>query len=245
MTLSIYRTALVTGASSGIGAAIVRALTERGLSVIAAARRKDRLDTLAEQTGCQVCALDLTDTDAIYAAFEGLEIDVLVNNAGTGVGFDGLLAASRHDVQASLQLNLEAVVHLVRATLPGMIERRRGHLVHIGSIAGLYPLRSALYGATKGGVHLLSQNLRLELLGTGVRNTEICPGRVRTEFFEHALKDEEARSGVFEALQVLEPEDVAEAVVYALDAPWRVNVGLIELTPTEQAVGGVAIERVR
>jgi len=218
MTLSIYRTALVTGASSGIGAAIVRALTERGMTVHAVARRKERLEALAAETGCHIHALDLTAADTIYDTFEGMEIDVL--------------------------LNVEAFVHLVRAVLPGMIGRQRGHLVHIGSIAGLYPLKIALYGATKGGVHLLSQNLRLELLGTGVRNTEICPGRVRTEFFEHALKDDAIRESVFEELQVLEPEDIAEAVVYALDAPWRVNVGLIELTPTEQAVGGASIRAV-
>lgn len=245
MPLSDYRTALVTGASSGIGEAVARALCARGLEVNALARRRDRLERLAGETGCKIVALDLRDTDALYEALSELEIDVLVNNAGMGRGYDTLFKATRDDIDRTLETNVSAAVHVVRAVTPGMIARKRGHLVHIGSIAGLYPLISSLYGASKGAVHLLSQNLRMELSGSGVRCTEICPGRVDTEFFETAVDDPERRRRMVTDLHALQPSDIADAVVFALDLPWRVNISTIELTPTEQAPGGAIIERVR
>ncbi len=240
MALADYKTALVTGASSGIGAAVVTALSARGLTVTAAARREERLEALAEETGCVPVVLDLRDTKALYDALGGLEVDILVNNAGLGRGFEALFTVSPEDISATLETNVLAAVHVVRATLPGMVERKRGHIVNIGSIAGLYPIKSSLYGASKGAVHLLSQNLRVELQGSGVRVTEICPGRVETEFFEIAVGEEAAKKA-YEGFEVLVPDDVADAILYALDAPWRVNIGRIELTPTEQHVGGVTI----
>ncbi|MDX1431316.1 MAG: SDR family oxidoreductase [Gammaproteobacteria bacterium] len=245
MPLSDYRTALVTGASSGIGEAVVRALGARGLAVSALARRRDRLERLAEETGCRTIALDLRDTDALYGALSELEVDVLVNNAGMGRGYDTLFKASREDIERTLETNVTAAVHVVRAVTPGMIARKRGHLVNIGSIAGLYPLISSLYGASKGAVHLLSQNLRMELSGSGVRCTEICPGRVDTEFFETAVDDPERRRRMVTDLEALQPSDIADSIVFALDCPWRVNISTIELTPTEQAPGGAIIERAR
>ena len=240
MALEDYKTALVTGASSGIGAAVVRALGARGLTVHAAARRGERLEALAEETGCVPVVLDLRDTGSLYQALGAIEVDVLINNAGLGRGFDALFTVRPEDISATLETNVLAAVHVVRATLPGMVERKRGHIVNIGSIAGLYPIKSSLYGASKGAVHLLSQNLRVELQGSGVRVTEICPGRVETEFFEIALGEEAAKKA-YEGFEVLVPDDVADAILYALDAPWRVNIGCIELTPTEQYVGGVTI----
>ena len=166
---------------------------------------------------------------------------LVAGEAGVGRGFEALFTVRPEDISATLETNVLAAVHVVRATLPGMVKRKRGHVVNIGSIAGLYPIKSALYGASKGAVHLLSQNLRVELQGSGVRVTEICPGRVETEFFEIALGDPEAAKKVYEGFEVLVPDDVADAILYALDAPWRVNIGSIELTPTEQYVGGVTI----
>ncbi len=241
MALEDYRTALVTGASSGIGAAAVSALTARGIAVHAVARRRDRLEALAADTGCTALVLDLRDTDALYARLGVLEIDILINNAGLGRGIEALFKAAPEDIDTTLGTNVLAVAHAVRAVVPGMVERKRGHIVNVGSIAGLYPIKSSLYGASKGAVHLLSQNLRIELQGSGVRVTEICPGRVETEFFEIALGSPEAAKKAYEGFEVLHPADIAEAIVYALDAPWRVNVGTIELTPTEQHVGGVTI----
>ncbi len=240
MALDDYKTALVTGASSGIGAAVVTALRARGLTVHAAARRKQRLEALAQETGCTPLVLDLRDTKALYHALGGLEVDILVNNAGLGRGFEALFEVSPEDIDTTLGTNVVAAIHVVRAVAPGMVARQRGHIVNVGSIAGLYPIKSSLYGASKGAIHLLSQNLRVELQGSGVRVTEICPGRVETEFFQIAVGEEAAKEH-YAGFEILVPEDVADAILYALDAPWRVNIGTIELTPTEQYVGGVTI----
>ncbi len=240
MALEDYGTALVTGASSGIGAAVVTALRARGLTVYAAARREARLEALARETGCTPLVLDLRDTEALYDALGGLEVDILVNNAGLGRGFEALFEVRPEDIDTTLGTNVVAALHVVRAVAPGMVGRKRGHIVNVGSIAGLYPIKSSLYGASKGAVHLLSQNLRVELQGSGVRVTEICPGRVETEFFQIAVGEEAAKE-VYAGFEILVPEDVADAILYALDTPWRVNVGTIELTSTEQYAGGVTI----
>ena len=240
MALEDYKTALVTGASSGIGAAVVTALRARGLTVTAVARREARLEALARETGCTPLVLDLRDTEALYDALGGLEVDILVNNAGLGRGFEALFEVRPEDIDTTLGTNVVAALHVVRAVAAGMVARQRGHIVNIGSIAGLYPIKSSLYGASKGAIHLLSQNLRVEFQGSGVRVTEICPGRVETEFFQVAVGEEAAKKA-YEGFEVLVPDDVADAILYALDAPWRVNIGCIELTPTEQYVGGVTI----
>ena len=124
-----------------------------------------------------------------------------------------------------------------------MVKRKRGHIINIGSIAGLYPVSSSVYGGSKGAVHMINQNLRVELSGTGVRATEICPGRVNTEFFDVAFSDNpEKKKQMTSGLKLLEQEDIADAIMFAINAPWRMNVSLIELTPTEQVPGGSKIE---
>ncbi len=240
MALNDYKTALVTGASAGIGQAAVRAFCDAGFQVTAVARRTDRLEALADETGAVPLVLDLCDTDALYAALSPLEIDVLVNNAGLGRGMSDFLAAKKSDIDLTIDTNVSAFLHTLRAVLPGMRDRKRGHAVCIGSVAGLYPLQSPIYGASKGAVRLASQNLRIDLAGSGVRVTEICPGRVVTEFLAGAAGEEAARRtyGTFAELQ---PEDIAEAIMYAVNAPWRVNVSTIEIVPTEQAFGGIHI----
>ncbi len=239
MPLRDYQTALVTGASSGIGEATVKALTKQGLAVHALARRRDHLQALADQYGCTPLVLDLRDRDAIHEKLSDLEIDVLVNNAGAGSGIDGLWQASPDDIDLTLETNVQSLVHMLRAVVPGMIDRRHGHIVNIGSVAGLYPINSVIYGASKGAVHLLNQNLRIELRGSGVRATEICPGRVRTAFFDNAITDPAKATRVKDTgIEELEPEDIAHAIVFALDAPRRMNVSTIEIQPTEQSFGG-------
>ncbi|MEM7566132.1 MAG: SDR family oxidoreductase [Pseudomonadota bacterium] len=233
------RTVLVTGASSGIGAALVRRLTAQGHAVTGLARRADRLEALAEETGCAVEALDMRDFAAVGALVRRLEPEVVINNAGSGQGFDGLVNASPEEIAASIELNVMGPLHVVRAAIPAMKAKRRGHIVNMGSIAGLYPIVSALYGASKGAVHLMSQNLRVELKGTGIRMTEIAPGRVTSEFYDAGgLPPEKASAFKQSGITELTPDDIASAVLFALDAPPHVNVGLIELTPTEQALGG-------
>ena len=245
MALADYKTALVTGASRGIGAATVTALRRQGLTVHALARRKERLDELAAATGCTTHVLDLRDSNALYGLLGDLEADILINNAGLGRGFEPLFKAAPEDIDTTLGTNVLAATHVLRAVLPSMVARKRGHVVNISSVAGLYPIKSSVYGASKGAVHLLSQNLRLELQGSGVRVTEICPGRVATEFFDVAIDDAALRAKVKDTgIEELTAEDIAGAIMFALDAPWRVNVNLIELQPTEQTFGGFSLNPV-
>lgn len=234
------KTALVTGASSGIGAGVVRRLAAAGWQVHALARRADRLAALAAETGCAAHALDIRDGAALARLMAGLAPDLLVNNAGLGAGITGLVGTTREEVAQTIDTNVTAVLELLRLTLPGMIERKRGHVVNIGSVAGLYPAVSAVYGASKGAVRMISQNLRLELRGTGIRVTEICPGRVTSEFYQAAVRDPALGERLkATGIRELSPEDVAEAILYAVSIPPHVNVQTIELQPVEQVFGGV------
>lgn len=230
--------ALVTGASSGIGRAVVAKFAGAGWEVHALARRAERLESLKRETGCTPHAADVRDGAAMERLVAGLAPDILVNNAGLGAGITGLTGASREEVAQTIETNVTAVLELLRLTLPGMIARKRGHVVNIGSVAGLYPMTSAVYGASKGAVRLMSQNLRLELRGTGVRVTEICPGRVSTEFYDAAVPDADTRARLKNTgIRELSPEDIAEAILYAVSAPPHVNVSTIELQALEQSFG--------
>ncbi len=246
MALADYGSALVTGASSGIGAALVRRLCAHGLTVHAVARRQQRLEALAEETGCVGHVLDLRDTPRLSQVIGGLDADIVVNNAGLGRGFGKLHEARAEDIDTTIDTNVRAAIHVLRVSLPGMLSRNRGHIVNMSSVAGLYPMASPVYGASKSAVHQLSQNLRLELAGSRMRLTEICPGRVSTEFFDAAIDDPDKRAAVKNTgINELTAQDIADAVIYALDAPWRVNVSLIELQPTEQVFGGMNLTPVR
>ncbi|NIP47288.1 MAG: SDR family NAD(P)-dependent oxidoreductase [Gammaproteobacteria bacterium] len=242
MALEDYSCALVTGASSGIGAAVVRSLRARGLTVHAVARRRERLEVLAEETGCECHELDVRDTARVFEVIGALDADIVVNNAGLGRGFGNLHEARPEDIDTTIDTNVRAAIQVLRASLPGMLARNRGHLVNMSSVSALHPLASTVYGASKAALHLLSQNLRLELAGSRVRVTEICPGRVSTEFFDAAIDEPEKRSALkVTGITELAAGDIADAVIYALDAPWRVNVSLIELQPTEQIFGGMSL----
>ena len=234
---------LVTGATSGIGAATVRALTGSGRRVLAVGRREDRLSALAEETGAETLTADVRDIEPISAAIQQFSPDILINNAGVGHGIDGIEGLDPDTLQEAFDINVTAPTQLIAAALPGMRERGRGHIVNIGSIAGLHTLVSAVYGGTKSAIHRISQNLRFELSGSGIRVTEICPGRVSSEFYSAAAGNPQrlavmGQSGITE----LVPDDIAAAILYAVDSPHHVNVSMIEILPTEQAVGGVKAE---
>lgn len=245
MSIFDYKTALVTGASSGVGAACVRKLRKAGLEVVALARREDRLAQLAEETGCEALSLDLLQTEEIYERLGERTFDILINNAGLGRGHDGFFKSSPAEIDQMIDLNVSAALHVVRAVAGGMVERSCGHIVQIGSITGLHTLGFPAYSATKGAIHSFAQNLRMELKGTRVRQTEICPGRTETEFFDAAFKTAEEKDQFLAGFTPLKPENIADAVLFALEAPWHVNVSLIELSPTEQIPGGAIIERAR
>jgi len=222
-----------------MGGATVRVLWASGWTVSAVARRSVRLDLLGAETGCDAVVLDVTDRHRVADFGAIAAFDLVVNNAGLGRAMGALWEATDDDVDRTINTNVTAVINVVRAVVPGMIERKRGHIINMSSVAALYPMPAALYGASKGAVRRLSQNLRHELQGTGLRVTEICPGRVTTEFYDVALDDPAAIAAAKDTGVVeVTPEDIADAVLYAASAPWRVNVSTIEITPTEQTYGG-------
>ena len=238
-----YRTALVTGASRGIGAAIVEAFTGLGLEVTAVARSRDALNELGGRTGCTPLALDVTDTAALETALRPLEIDVLVANAGiiTATGRFHTLGAAAID--AMLDTNIKAVMHTLRILLGGMIERRRGHIFLVTSVAARHPYADiGVYNATKAALAMLAQCLRLELVGTGVRLTELAPGRVQTGIYLDAMGGDPARvqETMYANKRVLTPADIATTILHALTLPPQVDLSIIEITPTDQAFGGLA-----
>ena len=239
MTLRASDVALVTGASSGIGRATVVALAARDLTVHAVARRSDRLLDLADETGCAAHVLDVRDRDVLYELGSSLEVDVLVANAGVG-SFTPFADVAVDEIDAALDTNVQAAVHTVRAFLPTMIAKGRGHVVAVGSMAGTYAIHASVYGASKAAVHMLATNLRLELEGSGVRVTEIAPGRVESELYPRAVPDEAKREEHLNTGTInLAPVDVAGSIMHALDAPAHVNINRIELQPTEQTYGGM------
>ena len=239
MSLDQNTKALVTGASSGIGEATARALRARGVKVFAAARRLDRLEKLAEETGCIPVQLDVRNRAAVMTFGKEQPVDILVNNAGLGRALGAMWKAEVEDIEITVETNVTAALIMIKAVLPGMIERGRGHIVNMSSVAALYPLPMALYGATKGAMHKLCRDLRQELQGTGIRVTEINPGRVISEFYNVAIDDDEQRQRTTEThCEDLLAADIADAIVYCVDAPWRVNVSQMEIVPTEQTYGG-------
>jgi len=238
------RRALITGASSGIGAATVTRLAAEGFEVHAVARRAERLAELAAATGCEAHVVDVTDSDGVLALAADIgHIDVLVNNAGLGRMEAPLASGSLSDITRTIDTNVTALMVATMAFLPSMIQRRTGHIVNIGSMAGLYPLASATYGASKAAVSRFSMNLRIELRGTGVRVTEICPGRVATEFYDVAIDDPERRAlSKDSGVQEISAAELADAIHYAVQVPAHVNINRIELQPTEQTYGGMSFD---
>jgi NADP-dependent 3-hydroxy acid dehydrogenase YdfG len=239
-----YRTALVTGASSGIGAAVVRRFRQEGLEVHAVARSGDALAALAAETGCIAHAIDVRDRDAIARLLASLQVDILVNNAGVDRPRK-FLEAEAGDIDLLVDVNLRAVLHLCRLVVPGMVARDRGHVVNISSIAAAYNFGgNSTYHATKAAVSMLSSQLRIDAFGKRVRVTEICPGRIATDIFAHVHGDTpETRARFLDGFELPEAKDVADAIAFAIAAPVAVNIGHIEITPTLQVPGGLSTAR--
>ncbi|MCJ9719183.1 SDR family oxidoreductase [Agrobacterium sp. SHOUNA12C] len=240
MPFSDYKTALVTGASSGIGAAIVERLCAGGLEVHAVARNGDLLQKLAERTGCVAHVIDVTDRAALADLTKRVPFDILVNNAGVDRP-KKFLEAEDGDIDLLVDVNLRAVLHLCRMVVPGMVARDCGHVINISSIAGAYNFGgNSSYHATKAGVSMLSNQLRLDAFGKRVRVTEICPGRVATDIFAHVHGDSpEIRERFIDGFELPQAKDIADAIAFAIAAPVAVNIGHMEITPTLQVMGGL------
>lgn len=247
------RLILVTGASAGFGAAIARRFVRDGNRIIGAARRQDRLAALARELGDAFLpvTLDVTDADAVAALPDTLpaawrEVDVLVNNAGLALGLDPAHSAALSDWDRMVATNVTGLIHVTRALLPGMVARNRGHVVNIGSTAGSYPYPGGhVYGASKAFVKQFSLNLKADLVGTNVRVTDIEPGLVGgTEFSVVRFGgDADRAGGVYAGTTPLSAEDVAEAVSWVVTLPPHVNINRVEMMPTCQASGPLAIRR--
>lgn len=245
--------ALVTGASSGIGLATAQALAEAGMNLILLARREDRLKTLKKQIEAhskvkvEVFAVDISNpiqVDIFLNENKDLlaKTDILVNNAGLAKGVETFQNMNRNDFEDMIDTNVKGVFYMARGVLPFMISKNSGHIVNIGSVAGrwVYP-GGAAYCASKFAVRALSEGLRMDLLGTNIRVTNIEPGMVETEFSLVRLQDPEKAKKVYEGLESLTPEDISESILWCLSRPSRVNIQELVIFPTAQAaVGQVA-----
>jgi len=237
--------ALITGASSGIGRAAAESLAAEGLNLILVARRKGRLEQLGRelesrhQIAVCIVAGDLTGPECLREV-SGVDlfpkVDLLVNNAGLARGVEKLQDANPADWDEMLDTNVRALLRLTRAVLPGMIKNKTGHIVNIGSVAGrwVYP-GGAVYCATKFAVRAISEGLRLDLMGTPIRVTNIEPGMVESEFSEVRLQDKERAKGVYRGMTPLTPKDIAECLVWSVQRPPHVNIQELVIFPTDQA----------
>ncbi len=247
------QTVLVTGASAGFGTAIARRLLTQGYRVIGAARRADRLDALAAELGPAFLAwpLDVTDATAIAALPAALPegwraIDILVNNAGLALGTAPAQAGLLADWEAMVSTNILGLMRLTHALLPAMVARGHGHVINLGSVAANYPYPGGnVYGATKAFVQQFTLNLKADLVGTGVRVSDIQPGLVGgTEFSQVRFKGDEAKAAAMYANTVaMGPEDIAETVAWIVGLPPHLNVNRIELMPNVQGPGPFVVKR--
>src|SRR3972149_9471027 len=239
---------LVTGASSGIGRSCAAKFAEAGAKLLITARRRDRIDVLAGelkgkyQTDCLTMELDIRDRKTVEKAFANLPkewetIVILVNNAGLSRGLDKLHEGKINDWEEMIDTNVKGLLYVSRAIIPGMVTRKRGTIINIGSIAGheVYP-RGNVYAATKHAVDALTKGMRLDLVDTPVRVCTVDPGLVETEFSMVRFRgNNEKAKAVYKNLQPLSPDDVADAVVFCATRPAHVQIAEMIVLPTAQA----------
>lgn len=244
---------LITGATAGFGAEMARKFVAHGHQVIATGRRKDRLDDLRAQLGGQlyVLEMDVTSKSSITEALASLpdawrDIDVLVNNAGLALGIEPAHLASLDEWETMIETNCKGLVTMTRLVLPAMVERGSGTIINIGSIAGRYPYPGGnVYGATKAFVDQFTTNLRADLVGTGVRATNIAPGLCGgTEFSNIRMRGNDAAAAkVYEGTVPLTAVDIAESAYWIATLPAHVNINYIEMMPICQGFSPLTIKR--
>lgn len=247
MNRIVGKTVLITGATAGIGRACARAFAEKGARLVLVARREERLLELMEEliaehgAKVRVGVLDVRNREAVEALREDLadddfEPDVLVNNAGKARGLDRAQEASLDDWDEMVDTNVKGLLYFTRTFLPPMVERNSGHVVNIGSIAGrwVYP-KGNVYCGTKFAVKAISEGINMDLAGTRVRVSSVDPGLVETEFSEVRFHgDSERAETVYEGYEPLTPEDIADIVIWVVNAPEHVDIFNVVVMPTDQ-----------
>lgn len=248
-------TAFITGASSGIGRAVAERFAQEGKQLVLLARRKERLDALAQQlaplTRCHVIACDVRDLAALEQAIAALpapfrDIDILVNNAGLALGVEPAQSALWSDWAQMIDTNCTALAFLTHQLLPGMVARQRGHIINIGSTAGVYPYPGGnAYCASKAFVAQFSLALRADLIDSRVRVTVVEPGMVgESEFSNVRLHGDDAKAAaVYTGIDYMLPSDIAETISWVANLPARVNINRVEMMPQCQATGKLAYHR--
>jgi NADP-dependent 3-hydroxy acid dehydrogenase YdfG len=242
------QTILITGATSGFGAACARRFAAAGWRLILTGRRVDRLAELQAELGdtdMRTLSLDVRDGEAVAEALDGLDIDVLLNNAGLALGLQPAWEADLTDWETMVDTNVKGVMYCTRTVLPGMVTRNRGHVVNISSTAASWPYPGGnVYGATKAFVEQFTRNLRADLLGTRVRATCIAPGMAQTEFSNVRFKGDDTRADrVYAGAEPLWAEDIAEIVHFVTTLPGHVNVNALEVMSIDQSWGHLAVHR--
>jgi 3-hydroxy acid dehydrogenase/malonic semialdehyde reductase len=244
----MQKTVLITGATSGIGLACAKQFAANGHRLIITGRRKERLvetkEMISKQYGAEILILnfDVRDRKAVEKAISGLnsnwrDIDILINNAGLAVGFDPLQSSEIDDWERMVDTNIKGLLYISRAVLPGMIEKKSGHVINIGSIAGkeVYP-NGNVYCATKHAVDALTKGIRIDTVQYGIKVTQIAPGAVETEFSVVRFKgDQQKADNVYKGFEPLHPENIAEVAHYVTTLPSNVNINDLIIMPTAQA----------
>ncbi len=244
-------TVCITGASAGIGQATAKLFADNGWQVIAVARRKERLDELAEGSSAILpLELDITNAEAVNKAFAALPAkfaapDVLLNNAGLARSVEPAQTCLLEDWEEIINTNIKGLLYVTRALLPGFIARDRGHVVNISSVAAECAYKGGnVYGASKAFVQQLSRNLRADVLGTSIKVTDIAPGMLESEYSLQRFRGDKAKAdAVYAGTKPLEPIDIANCVWFAVNMPSHVNMNFMEVMPTCQCHGPSVVHR--
>lgn len=244
MLLLQNQTIFITGATSGFGRALALLCAAQGARVVACGRRAEKLAELASPN-IQTIVLDVRDEAAVREATKDLEVDVLVNNAGLALGLASFEGQTPEDCRQMVDTNINGVLHVTHALLPGMIARGRGHIVNLSSIAGTYPYPGGnVYGATKAFLTQFSLNLRADLYAKNIRVTSIEPGMCDTEFSTVRFAGDKAKAdAVYAGMQPLSAEDIANTILWCITQPAHVNINRLEVMPVAQAFSAFAVSR--
>ncbi|WP_026933004.1 SDR family NAD(P)-dependent oxidoreductase [Christiangramia echinicola] len=240
------KTALITGATSGIGKSTAIRFALEGIRLILCGRRTDRLEQLKNELSVEssvhILSFDVRNREEVFKTIESLpeefrNIDILVNNAGNAHGLDPIQTGSMDDWDAMLDINVKGLLYVSKAIIPGMIERQSGHIINIGSTAGkeVYP-NGNVYCASKHAVDAINQGMRIDLNGNGIRVGAVNPGLTQTEFSDVRFKgDSDKAEKVYQGFKALQPEDIADIIHFVVTRPYHVNIADLTVMPTAQA----------